>query len=610
MLAHHHCPRYKQGEVDHTPADHYSWIALRTICLVIILFVGAGAGDYVVLAQSPIMVQVDRTTLSTDEELLLTVTVTSELVNIPQPDLSGLVDFAVINSGSSTQISIINGKMTSQGIYRYHLQPLKAGNLVIPSLSVTIDGQTYQTESIHIKVTPGLNPTLPGTPPATIEAPTSLVGQPVFVEAEVDNPTPYLGQQITYIFRFYQAADASLPTFSRPDYQPPSFTNFWGSTVLAQPYYSTTINGQNYFVTEVHTALFPANPGPLTIEPAKLVIPGDLFNPDIALETEPLTIEVQSLPEGAPPDFSGAVGQFEIQAHLSETEGQVDEPLTLFIDIEGTGNVEVLTEPPLPELPNWRIFDSQSSSSLEVREEEVYGRRRFERLIVPGHPGDYEFPPISFSYYDPQAGEYRTIKTEPIPLTIYPNDATFSSPLVVLGSDKQPITLTTGDIRHIKPVPTILESAGGLLLHQPLYWAFWILPVLIVGGVWFWQNRRQRLALDTAYARSQRARRTAQKILAGAGQTGADGYAAAQRALLGYLADKLNRPTVGLTNDELINLLHQYQLDPSLLEQVKAVLTQVEAGRFAPIEETVVQSLLTETQRLINNLEKSFSRRR
>jgi hypothetical protein len=563
----------------------------------------------VTLAQSPITVQVDRTTLSTDEQLLLTVTISGEFASIPRPDLSDLVDFAVVSSSTSSQIGIINGEITSQGIFSYHLQPLREGKLVIPSLSVIIDGQTYQTEPIDIEVAAGLTPTLPAAPPPGVEAPSALGDQALFVEAEVDDATPYLGQQITYIFRFYQAGDAPIPTFGRPDYQPPHFTNFWGQIILSQPHYSTLIAGQEYLVTEVHTALFPANPGPLTIAPAKLVVPGDLFNPAMTLETEPVMIEVQSLPQGAPPDFNGAVGQFEIRAALSATEGQVNEPLTLVVDIEGAGNVEVLTEPPLPELADWRIFDSQTSTMVEVHEDVVYGARRFERLIVPGQSGETTFPPISFSYYDPQADEYRTLKTDPIPITIQPGEAEFP-PVVTLGPDKQPIKLVSGDIRHIKPVPTSLESAGGSLISRPLYWVFWFLPVLIVGGVWIWQERRQRLLMDIGYARRQRARRVAQKILASADQARVDGYAVAHRALLGYLSDKLNRPTVGLTTEDLVSLLYQHKLNPMLVKRVQATLSQIEAGRFAPIEETAVQSLIAETQKLIDDLEKSFARQR
>ena len=581
----------------------FYWISYLCPLVIVLLLVGQSAGA--ALAQTPLTAQVDRTSLSFDEELTLTVTLSGEVITVPDLELPGLTDFVVTGKGTSTQIGITNGKITTQSIFTYQLRPLHEGSLVIPPISVTLDGQTYQTDPIPIEVVAGQAP--PASPPPNAQAPANLPDQQLFVEAGVDNPEPYVGQQIIYTFKFYQATDVALNFFGRPDYRPPSFTNFWGQKVLSQPYYSTALNGRHYLVTEVHTGLFPANPGSLTISPARLIIPGDLFNADIVRETEPITLNVRSLPEGAPPNFGGAVGQFQIQSSLSAATGKVNEPLTLDVDLEGNGNVEIITEPSFPELPGWRIFNSQSSTKVEVKDEVIYGKRRFERLIVPGQPGDYTIPAIDFSYYDPQADKYRTIQTDPIPVTIQPGE-TESPPPLVVGPDKQPVKVVSGDIRHIKPVPMALESSGGLLLNQPLYWFFWVLPALIVAGVWIWQSRRQRLFLDTAYARSQRARRAAQKILAQAGRPGADGYAVAHHALLGYLSDKLNRPTVGLTNEELINLLKAHSLSPALVEQVQAIVTQIEAGRFGPVEETAVQTLVSGTQKLINKLEKSWGR--
>ncbi len=553
------------------------------------------------LAQSPITAEVDRTAISTNEQLTLTVTVSGDLLTIPTPNLSNLEDFRVVGTSSSTQLSIINGELTSQGRYMYRLQPLREGMLVIPPISIEMDGQTYQTAPFEIEVVAGSVPVSP--PGEGTEAPDSLGGQ-ILVEAEVDNDQPYLGQQIIYTFRFYQATNL----LRQPDYQPPSFTNFWGHNILTQPQYTTSIDGQNYVVSEIRTALFPASIGQITIDSAKLVIPGGLFEPDVILETKPISVDVRPLPEDAPADFSGAVGQFELTVSLSEVEGKVNEPVTLIVDITGTGNIETLAEPALPELPNWRVFESQSSTHLvDAQEDVVRGGRRFERLIVPGQPGRQTIPPISFSYFEPEAEEYRTISTDPIVITIQPGE-TEADPVTVIGSDKQPITLISGDIRHIKPVPTALRSVDASMLTSPLYWACWVPPLLVVGGVWVWHKRRQRFVGDAVYARRQTARRTARQTLAQAEQADVDSYALVQRALLGYLSDKLNQPTVGLTTGDLTSLLNKAGLEPVLIERVQTILSQADIGRFAPVEKGAAQSLVADTRQLIDDLEKAFRR--
>jgi BatD DUF11 like domain len=422
----------------------------------------------------------------------------------------------------------------------------------------------------------------------------------------VDKSAPYLGEQIIYTFRFYQA----INFFGQPDYQPPPFTDFWSSDILSQPHYKTEAFGREYLVTEIRTALFPANLGEIVIDPGRLIIPGGLLNPDIKLESNPLTIEARPLPSGAPADFTGAVGEFQIRASLSQTETKVNEPVTLIVEIEGAGNIETLTEPPLPDLTNWRVFESQASTTIDTNAEILRGIRAFERLVVPGQPGEQVFPGITFSYYNPMTDLYETVSTSPIPILVQP-DESLQSATPGQEVEQQDMGRVTIDIRHIKPVPFILAPTSALASPgQIFYWSCWLIPLLFVGAVQLWQRRRLRFQRDIAYARTHRAYRVAMKILSEANEAEAQA-AASGRALLGYLSDKLNQPTVGLTTQGLIELLQQQaRLQPALLQRVKELLDQIDISRFAPISEGSAQLLLNETRQLIEELEKVLHKRR
>lgn len=125
-----------------------------------------------------------------------------------------------------------------------------------------------------------------------------------------------------------------------------------------------------------------------------------------------------------------------------------------------------------------------------------------------------------------------------------------------------------------------------------------------------WQARRQRMLSDYAYMRRQRARRMAHKVLDAGHDMSGDSYALAHRALLGYLSDRLNRPTAGLTTDHLLGILRESGMRPELVERVRVVLDQIETSRFAPVGSAAAQSVMSEVKKLIDDLEKSFRGRR
>jgi hypothetical protein len=122
------------------------------------------------------------------------------------------------------------------------------------------------------------------------------------VEAEVDNPNPYLGQQVVYTFRYYESG---LGMLDQPHYQPPQFTGFWAEKEGDPQQYQAQANGQIYNVTELRTVLFPTKTGPLTIDPAHLVTTGGFFGQGGGLQSQPITLEVKPLPGNAPASSKG-----------------------------------------------------------------------------------------------------------------------------------------------------------------------------------------------------------------------------------------------------------------------------------------------------------------
>ncbi|MBN2004687.1 MAG: protein BatD [Anaerolineae bacterium] len=533
---------------------------------------------------------VDRTSLPADQILTLQLTLAGAFGNAGRPELPALDGFMVVGSSQSSQFTMVNGKTSSQMTFIYQLQPTRTGALTIPAVTIQVNGQTYQTQPVAVEVTQGAAPQTPppagGVAPDDLSAPEDIGGQSFYVEAEVDNPMPVVGQQIIYTFRLYQAANF----FSQPQLAWPKFTGFISYDLSPNTQYNQTINGQAYLVTEVRRALFPAQVGELTLEPAVLSVPDDFFNRGFALATKAVTVNVQSLPDGAPDGFVGAVGQFTMTATLEPAQSRVNEPVTLIVRVSGTGNVSAVPDPTdLGEeaFPGWRVFDSQITTDVKQQGISIQGEKVFERLLVPKTEGVLTVPALKLVFFDP-GGMYRTATTEPIEAPISAGDAAAAGP-VVIGDGKQDVVVLGSDIRHIKAAPAVLRTARRAWAISPLYWAAWLASLFAVVGVWRWERRQHALAHDVAYARTLRARKQAQRQLAEAEKLlhkgGGDDvvYAAVARALLHYLGDKYNLPAAGLTRDTIRRALAARAVSDDLAGRVLVCLDWADSGRFAPV---------------------------
>ena len=550
---------------------------------------------------APITATVDRTSISTGDTVVLTVVVRGD--SNARPDLPALTGFEVVGSSSASQISIVNGSMSSQATYQYRLQATQTGDLMIGAMRVTVDGRSYSTDPITIHVTQGSNSAPSTNQPVTpAPAPNELSGQDYFVEAEVDNPNPYQGQQITYTFRFYQAANF----LGQPNYDAPDFTGFWHNQQPEQSSYSMQAANRLYDVVELQTILFPTVAGDLTIDPATLDIPGGFFSRGATLQTRPIDLTVQALPADAPADFQGAVGQFTLTAVPDNTSSKVNEPLTWHVTLEGTGNLDTLADIQWPDMPGWRSFDSQAVTNSRVQDGQLSGSRVYDRLLVPTTSGDLALPGLSYSYFDPETGEYHTLTTDPVTISVAPGSAEAPIPNVPFAPDQESVTQLATDIRHIKPVPADLAVAEPGLAQRPLYWLAYLLTPLLLLGQYIWQRRKAYWQNNSDQVRSQQARKKARQILAQARQGTADPYSAAGQVLITYLGDKLNQPVMGLTRTGVMELLKAQGINGTLLEQVQACLLASEMGRYAPNGDGRHQAedLLRQTEQVVDELEK------
>jgi len=529
---------------------------------------------------------VDRTATSANQPLVLTIQVEGAMQNIPEPRLPDLDEsWSVRSSGTSSNMSWVNGRVSVSKSYNYTLLPRKTGTLTIGAVEVEFEGNVYRTDPITIDVVEG------GEPPSQIqERPSSGVesgGRDIFITTSVDKESSYVGEQLTLSFKFYRR----ISLFDQPRYEAPDLTGFWAEDLGEVPEYYETVDGLRYRVIELRTALFGAAAGPATIGPARLTYrkerSGFTFfstgGTPVTLQTEPIEVDVKPLPqEGRPAGFGGAVGSYSMSAGLSEGTVAELEPVTLALTVSGTGNVRTVPEPSLPELPDFKIYES-SSSTETTKSGAVGGVKRYEYVIVPQSSGTKTIPAMTLWFFDPEAGGYRTDSTRELRLEVTPrseSDAATELPVPAavsrLGRDIRYIHEPAGELER---TPRPLHRAKWFLLMQ-------IVPVAALAGAAAYRRRRDMLAEDEGLARRLRAPSEARRELREARRLAASGdltgvCGAVARALTDFIGNRWNVQARGMTLDEICEVVRRGGGDDQLVSRVRELLSACDMGRFA-----------------------------
>lgn len=567
------------------------FIVLAGVAALAILAGGARAD---VDSEVTITAALSRDSIGMDETAILEVVVAGNDQNLPAPQLPGLAAFDVYSQGRSSNISIVNGQMSSTVNYRYILMPKKPGTYPIQDIAAVYKNHRFVANALTLTV---LDKGMAAPPELEQDAQTDGgEARDYFMLAEVDNEKPYVNEQVTLTLKFYTA----VQYYSTPDLTPPTTTGFWTEVLGSKPPYHVRLNNRNYRVLEIKYALFPTQTGKLTIGRGMIrttvaakrrgnSVFDDFFGrgEEVTVRSKPIAIDVRPLPTaGRPADFTGTIGQFTISATTDKREVEVNQPVSVTVTITGWGNVKSVAEPPIGDLQDFRVYRASSNEELSKQNDQVGGKKVFEEVFIPNRPGDLEIPSLTFSYFNPKSGGYETKRTKPITLRVKPGEGyaagtevPFATPGVSIGSQ-------ANDIRYIKPALGDLHRRGDIILTSPLYLLVNGLPVLALIGLVAVRTQRERLAANQGYARARGASRMARKRLATARSkatvTLAESfYAELSLAVIAYIADKFDISPHGLTRDRIAELLKSSRADDALTAETLAFLQRCDFARFA-----------------------------
>lgn len=331
------------------------------------------------------------------------------------------VDFKVVGGpsrGSSTMI--INGVVSRSESWSYSLLATHTGKFTIGPATIVAGRKKMSTEPITIEVIAARDIARSGT---------ASKGEGVLLMAEVEDKPYYPGQQITLNYRLlFRENVQTVNVLSEDDYAD-FFVQPMGD--FSKEPSVERIRGQDYTSRIIKSiALFPHQSGSYVIDPLIMDVginapfPGiqGFFTmnriQDVRVASEPLTIRVLPLPDGAPPSFQGAVGHYQLATSGGQDQLSTDDALTFQVDIQGDGDSK-RWDPPVPVRDS--SYDVYPPKILVDKVEEkngaIHHQRTLEYQVLPRQAGTFAVT-VPFTYFDPDQQRYVTLSSDTIRVAV------------------------------------------------------------------------------------------------------------------------------------------------------------------------------------------------
>ena len=555
------------------------------------------------------------------------------------PTFEGLDVMAGPSTSYSSSTSIVNGEISKSVSYTYTyvVQANSEGTATISAATVEVDDEKYSTHELSIAVVDEKNsePAAAAQDGATAaatkkEQKTKGIGKDdVFVAVHLDKNKVYKGEPIRATIKLYTRTQLS----GIENLKLPTFNGFWMQELKGTEYtwQSEAYNGKVY---DTHILqeylLYPQQVGQLTIEPAELTVVArivtqpagrqsmfdDFFGSmDMVQEVrKPLAsarqvVEVLELPSDAPRSFAGAVGQFTLDAVLPADQINANSSATYTVKVSGRGNLPLIQAPTLSLPTSFEQYNVKMTESLQSSASGISGYRQFEYPFIARAEGEYTIPAVEFTYFNPRTAKYVTLSTREMCINVAADSmARTSISGIVSGLSKEEVKMLDKDIRFIKLGSADLSPKGRLLMWSPLYFALWVLFVVLFVASYVPLKRFIRNSNNATFVRGKRANKVALQRLKKAGQYMNDGnergfYDETLRALWGYMSDKLNIPVANLCKENVRGQLTKRGVAEEWAERFISLISECEMAQYSPLASGQMQEVYADSVKLLSKIE-------
>ena len=370
-----------------------------------------------------------ESTIAAGDETTLTIEISGvrQISPAQPPDVEG---FTIRYGGVHQNMQIINGRMSQSITLSYSVGAKAPGTFTIPPFQIQTDAGVVKTEPVKL--------TVQAATPGSADASQRMS----FAEITVPKTQVWLGESVPVEARLYVDKRIRWRLEQMPELEGEGFTK----VKFPQPRAETARkDGRDFDVVVFKTNISPGKAGKVTLGPMELPFAAsiprakrnrgrsaldlfddgffdDAFGAFSQMEHKSTTapaieLDVKPLPaQGRPEGFSGAVGKFEMAVEGAPKAVKVGDPVTLKMRVSGTGNFDRVNAPELVDPAGWHPYEA-SGEFKASNELALSGTKSFEMAVVPEEKKT-QMPQVRFSYFDPEAGKYVALQSDPAPLVV------------------------------------------------------------------------------------------------------------------------------------------------------------------------------------------------
>ena len=457
------------------------------------------------------------------------------------------------NRSMQSSYQMINGhtSSTSSITYTYIVAATKNGTFTIPAAYAVVDGKKITSKSLTIKVSgsvsgSGSNSRQNSDDGAEMrDAGSRISGSDLFIKVSANKKRVYEQEPILLTYKVYTLVQLTQLRGDMPDLK--SFYTQEVDLPQQKSFSIETVNGRPYRTcTWSQYVMFPQTTG-------KLQIPSITF--------EGIVVQQNRNVDPFEAFFNGGSGYVEVKKKI------------------------VLIKEPVLNLPkDFDKYEPKVTDQTKLTTAGLEGSKIYDILIVPRHQGQYDIPPVEFTYFDTATKRYETVKSEGFHLDVAKGSGSAS---VSDFSGQEDVDELNKDIRFIKTGDADQHLTNDFFFGSTAYWI--IIAALVVVFITLFVIFRQR-AIDNANVtkmRGKKANKVATKRLKLAARLMTDNkpnefYDEVLRALWGYVGDKLNIPVAQLSHDNISQKLADRGVHQSIIDKFIGAIDECEFERYAP----------------------------